>query len=265
MHQLQGGRRRDAFAQRPAASRSNRRASRRRCLDRLRAGQRGLANRFWCGTSRSYREMLAPSGLELEDLRQSPAGVRVDRDHLLTQVAAATAGSQVSRRPRARWRSSPSGSAPPASACLRLQDHPAPDGAARARADLAARFPLVLTSAKSLQHCHSAAPGHAVDDRRQRADAHGRDAPRGRSRAPHRNAGSTGSHRDPARRPTIPRHALKPAATPAWSAPTWLVAGLRRARPARLRRNATGHERTSTRSIGNEGTDPISGSVPHRS
>ena len=41
----------------------------------------GLANQFWGGDiDASYREMLSPSGLELEALRQSPGGVRVDHE-----------------------------------------------------------------------------------------------------------------------------------------------------------------------------------------
>ena len=41
----------------------------------------GLANRFWGGDiDASYREMLAPSGLDLDELRRAPGGVRVDRE-----------------------------------------------------------------------------------------------------------------------------------------------------------------------------------------
>ena len=146
------------------------------------AGRLGLANQFWGGdVDASYREMLAPSGLDLETLRQSPGGVRVDHQTRYRKYA----GSGDESAP---------GFATPSrkvevfsEQLLAAGQSPIPDYVEPAigpvsRADLAADYPLVLTSAKSLHYCHSQHRG-MPSPAPPRARPHGRDAPGRRRRA----------------------------------------------------------------------------------
>ena len=70
----------------------------------------GLANQFWGGDiDASYREMLEPSGLELEALRQSPGGVRVDHETRYRKYAGGNGQAAGFATPSRRSRSSPNG------------------------------------------------------------------------------------------------------------------------------------------------------------
>ena len=116
----------------------------------------GLANRFWGGDiDASYREMLAPSGLDLDELRRAPGGVRVDRETRFRKYAgggnSGPAPGFATPSRKVEVFSEPlqaAGQAP-------LPDYVEPAIGPLSRTDLAADFPLVLTSAKSLHYCHS--------------------------------------------------------------------------------------------------------------
>ncbi len=216
----------------------------------------GLANRFWGGDiDASYREMLAPSGLELEDLRQSPAGVRVDRETRYRKYADGKGGEPGFATPSRKVevfseQLLAAGQAP-------LPDHVEPAMGPLSRADLAARFPLVLTSAKSLHYCHSQHRGMPSLRRREpdpTVEMHpeaaaARRIGKGdwvRIATPHGAARA--------------RAALKPSLDPRVVSAThgWWQACAALDLP--------GYDATSPEGAdGNEGTAPISGSVPHRS
>jgi anaerobic selenocysteine-containing dehydrogenase len=120
------------------------------------AGRLGLAAQFWDGNiEAAYRHQLAPTGVTLEQLRTQPEGVRVP---LQTRYAK-HAELDAHRHPRGF--ATPSrriefysetflehGYAP-------LPDFVEPAIGPVARPDLAARFPLVLTCAKSTLFCQS--------------------------------------------------------------------------------------------------------------
>ena len=114
----------------------------------------GLADRFWGGNiDASYRALLAPSGLNLEALRRNPGGVRVARETRYRKYAgnggAAPGFATPSRKVELfSERLQAAGQAP-------LPDYAEPAVGPASRPDLAADFPLVLTSAKSLHYCHS--------------------------------------------------------------------------------------------------------------
>ena len=114
----------------------------------------GLANQFWGGDiDASYREMLSPSGLDLEALRQSPGGVRVDHETRYRKYAGGNGQAAGFATPSRKVevfseRLLAAGQAP-------LPDYVEPAIGPVSRADLAADYPLVLTSAKSLHYCHS--------------------------------------------------------------------------------------------------------------
>jgi anaerobic selenocysteine-containing dehydrogenase len=116
----------------------------------------GLADQFFDGDQDAgHRYVLAPSGVTLEALRASPAGVRVPlQTRYRTYAAPAADGA-------------PAGFATPSRRvevyAQRFLDHgqvPLPEYVEPAtspvsRPDLARRYPLVLTSAKVVQFCHS--------------------------------------------------------------------------------------------------------------
>ena len=109
----------------------------------------GLGNRFWDGdVDAGLTHLLAPSGVSLAQLREQPAGVRVPlprRERTYRQNGFATPTRKLEIYSE------------------RLHDHgqtPLPDYVPPAigrerRPDLARRFPLILTSAKTPQFCHS--------------------------------------------------------------------------------------------------------------
>ena len=110
----------------------------------------GLGDRFWGGDmDAGYREWLAPSGLSLESLRARPEGVRwgdlatryephKERGGFETPSRRVEVWSETFRR---HGQDPLPGYVPPAMSAAR-------------RPDLAARFPLTLTSAKPHLYCH---------------------------------------------------------------------------------------------------------------
>ena len=114
----------------------------------------GLAGQFWDGDiDASYREMLAPSGLSLEELRQKPGGVQVPLETRYRKHAGENGAAPGFATPSRKVeifseQLQAAGQAP-------LPDYVEPAIGPYSRPDLAADFPLVLTSAKSLHYCHS--------------------------------------------------------------------------------------------------------------
>jgi anaerobic selenocysteine-containing dehydrogenase len=120
------------------------------------AGRLGLAAQFWDGNiEAAYRHQLTPTGITLEQLRAQPAGVRVP---LQTRYAK---HAEPDAHGHPRGFATPSrriefysetflehGYAP-------LPDFVEPAIGPVARPDLVARFPLVLTCAKSTLFCQS--------------------------------------------------------------------------------------------------------------
>ena len=222
----------------------------------------GLANRFWGGDiDASYREMLRPSGLDLESLRRSPAGVRVDLETRYRKYAGgesepAPGFATPSRKVEVfSEQLLAAGQAP-------IPDYVEPAIGPVSRADLAADFPLVLTSAKSLHYCHSQhrgmpslrrrEPDPAIEMHPEAAAARGIEegdwvrlaTPEGAVRA---------------------RAALRPTLDPRVVSAThgWWQACDALDLPGY---DATGADGANVNAvIGNREVDPISGSVPHRS
>src|SRR5262249_43210038 len=120
------------------------------------AGRLGLAAQFWNGDiDAAYRHQLAPTGVTLEQLRAAPGGVRVLLQTRHTKHAEPDANG------------APRGFATP-SRKIELYSQTLLDHASRpwpvfrdppigpvARPDLAARFPLILTCAKSSLFCQT--------------------------------------------------------------------------------------------------------------
>ncbi len=115
----------------------------------------GLGRHFWDGDiDAAYRHQLAPSGIALETLRASPAGVRVplqpryctyaeERDGIPTGFATPTGKIELYSETFLKHGYPP------------LPEYAEPLVSPVSRPDLAARFPLILTSAKSGQFCES--------------------------------------------------------------------------------------------------------------
>ena len=108
----------------------------------------GLGHRFWNGSrDAGLREWLSPSGIDPEALRAHPAGI---------DVALETPYGHYERR----GFPTPSGRVEIWSETFRTHGHPAlpvfepPTIGPAARPDLAARYPLVLTTAKPHMFCH---------------------------------------------------------------------------------------------------------------
>ena len=113
------------------------------------ADRLGLEAHFWQGDrDAGYREMLAPSGIDLEQLRAHPEGIRVP---LATRYRRyeSNGGFETPSRRVEIWSETfrVNGYAP-------LPDYVEPAMSPVSRPDLKARFPLVLTSAKPHQYCH---------------------------------------------------------------------------------------------------------------
>jgi anaerobic selenocysteine-containing dehydrogenase len=114
----------------------------------------GLGNQFWDGDIEAgYRHLLAPSGLALEDLRAAPEGIRVpletrhrkyrdEGDGMPRGFATPTRKVEVYSEHFLEHGQSP------------LPDFVEPPLGPYATPELATRFPLVLTSAKTPQYCH---------------------------------------------------------------------------------------------------------------
>ena len=109
----------------------------------------GLGNHFWDGDiDAGYRHLLAPSGVTLETLRASPQGVRVPLDGRARKYRADGFATPTRKLEIYSERLLAHGQAP-------LPAFVEPAIGPVSRPDLAARFPLVLTSAKTPQFCHS--------------------------------------------------------------------------------------------------------------
>ena len=221
----------------------------------------GLANQFWGGDiDASYREMLSPSGLDLEALRQSPGGVRVDHETRYRKYAGGNGQAAGFATPSRKVevfseRLLAAGQAP-------LPDYVEPAIGPVSRADLAADYPLVLTSAKSLHYCHSQHRGMPSLRRREpdpTVEMH-----------PEAAAARSIENGDWVRLTTPhgaarARAALKPSLDPRVVSAThgWWQACAALDLPGHDATSADGANVNAV--IGNQDTDPISGSVPHRS
>jgi anaerobic selenocysteine-containing dehydrogenase len=120
------------------------------------AARLGLAAQFWDGDiDAAYRHQLAPTGVTLEELRAAPSGVRV---RLKTRHA---------KHAEPDAKDAPRGFATPsrkvelysqtflAHGYAPLPDFSEPQIGPVSRPDLATRFPLILTSAKSALFCQT--------------------------------------------------------------------------------------------------------------
>jgi anaerobic selenocysteine-containing dehydrogenase len=128
----------------------------------------GLGEQFWQGDVESaYRQQLAPTGITLEQLRASPGGVRLPLQTRYAKHAepgpnGAPLGFATPSRKVELYSQTflDHGYAP-------LPEFSEPQIGPVARPDLAARFPLVLTSAKSSLFCQT--QHHALPSLRKRA------------------------------------------------------------------------------------------------
>jgi len=115
----------------------------------------GLGDRFWDGDiEAAHRDQLGPSGVTLEALRENPGGVRVPLQTRYRKYAEQEDGV-------------PKGFATPtrkielysetflAHGYRPLPEHEEPLVGPLSRPDLAERYPLILTCAKSTQFCES--------------------------------------------------------------------------------------------------------------
>jgi anaerobic selenocysteine-containing dehydrogenase len=115
----------------------------------------GLGEHFWDGdVEAGLRHRLAPSGLTLEELRARPEGMRVPletrhRKHAAEGPDGPAGFPTPTRRIELYSETLLDGGYPP------LPDYEPPRVAPESRPDLAARFPLILTCAKSTVFCES--------------------------------------------------------------------------------------------------------------
>jgi anaerobic selenocysteine-containing dehydrogenase len=120
------------------------------------AARLGLGEQFWNGDiDAAYRHQLGPTGLTLEQLRASPGGLRVPLPMRSSGFAETDANGEPRGFPTPSRRIElysqsflDHGYAP-------LPDFEEPQMGPTARPDLASRFPLILTSAKSTLFCQS--------------------------------------------------------------------------------------------------------------
>jgi anaerobic selenocysteine-containing dehydrogenase len=132
------------------------------------AARLGFAEQFWNGNiDDAYRHQLAPTGVTLEQLRATPGGVRVSlkmrhAKHAEPDASGAARGfATPSRKVELYSQTFLDHGYPP------LPHFVEPPVGPVARPDLAARFPLVLTSAKSAVFCQT--QHHALPSLRRRA------------------------------------------------------------------------------------------------
>jgi anaerobic selenocysteine-containing dehydrogenase len=115
----------------------------------------GIGEQFWHGdVDAAYRHQLAPTGVSLEQIRATPAGVRVTVQTRHAKHAEIVNGAPrgfptPSRKVELYSQTLLEHGYPP------LPDFSEPPVGPGARPDLAARFPLILTSAKSSVFCQS--------------------------------------------------------------------------------------------------------------
>jgi len=115
----------------------------------------GLGEQFFGGDEDAgHRVMLAPSGVTLEELRTRPEGVRVPLETRYRKYAERAPDGRIGFSTPSRrveiyaQRFLDHGQAP-------LPEYVEPATSPVSRPDVAARYPLVLTSAKVVQFCHS--------------------------------------------------------------------------------------------------------------
>ncbi|HXU88950.1 MAG TPA: molybdopterin dinucleotide binding domain-containing protein, partial [Methylomirabilota bacterium] len=109
----------------------------------------GLAKEFFDGdVDAGHRFALAPTGVTLEALRAAPQGVRVPIETSYRRYAAKGLATPSRRVEIYASQFLEHGYAP-------LPEYVEPALSPVSRPDLAARYPLVLTSAKVVQFCHS--------------------------------------------------------------------------------------------------------------
>ena len=125
----------------------------------------GLAEQFWQGDiEAAYRQQLAPTGVSVEQLRATPGGVRVPLQTRYAKYATpgAAGGFATPSRKVELYAQTflEHGYAP-------LPEFTEPPSSPVSRPDLVARFPLILTSAKSALFCQT--QHHALPSLRQRA------------------------------------------------------------------------------------------------
>jgi anaerobic selenocysteine-containing dehydrogenase len=120
------------------------------------AGRLGLGEQFWNGDiDAAYRHQLGPTGVTLEQLRASPGGVRVPLHTRHAKHAEPDANgtprgfATPSRKVELFSQAFLDHGYPP------LPEFAEPQIGPVARPDLAARFPLILTSAKSTLFCQT--------------------------------------------------------------------------------------------------------------
>jgi anaerobic selenocysteine-containing dehydrogenase len=115
----------------------------------------GLAEHFWHGdVDAAWRHQLAPSGVTLEQLRAEPAGIRVPlstryRKYAETDGDGPRGFRTPSRKVELYSEVLADHGYPP------LPEFEEPPTSPRSRPDLARRYPLILTCAKSLRFCES--------------------------------------------------------------------------------------------------------------
>jgi len=222
----------------------------------------GLANHFWGGDiDTAYRAMLEPSGLTLEQLRENPGGVHVEMKTRHRKFSETTGNGPAgfvtpSRRVEIFSEQLQNiGQAP-------LPEYVEPAMGPLSRPDAAKDFPLVLTSAKSIHYCHSQhrglpslrrhEPDPVVEIHPDAADARGiTEGDWVRIQTPHGAARAKAKfkkHLDP----------RVVSATAGWwqSCADLSLPGYAALADGSANLNAA---------VSNEFTDPISGSVPHRS
>ena len=120
------------------------------------AGRLGLAGQFWDGDiDAAYRHQLAPTGVSLEQLRAAPSGVRMSLQtrhakHAESDGSGAPRGFATPSRKVELYAQTflDHGYAP-------LPEFVEPPIGPVSRPDLAGRFPLILTSAKSSVFCQT--------------------------------------------------------------------------------------------------------------
>jgi anaerobic selenocysteine-containing dehydrogenase len=116
----------------------------------------GLGAQFWNGDiDAAYRHQLAPTGVTLEQLRATPSGVRVPLRTRYARHAEPDASGTPRGFPTPSRKIELFSQTFLDHGYLPLPDFEEPQIGPMARPDLAARFPLILTSAKPTLFCQS--------------------------------------------------------------------------------------------------------------